>query len=76
MDEIHFYAFPVKASLTEEETSAFIEKAIRYIKMEYAKEYVLVTRVEPGDFLTVQDVDKMIAERKAKVKKEKEENKS
>lgn len=75
LGEIHFYAFPIKADLTTEESSAFIEKAIRYIKMEYSKEYVPVTRLEPGDFLTVEDVDKMIAERKAKVKKEKEDQK-
>jgi hypothetical protein len=75
MGEIHFYAFPIKASLNQEETQQHIEKAIRYIKMEYDKNYILVTRLEPGDFLTVEDVDKMIAERKAKVKKEKEDQK-
>lgn len=76
MGEIHFYAFPIKASLNQEEMQQHIEKAIRYIKMEYSKEYILVTRLEPGDFLTVEDIDKMIAERKAKVKKEDPENKA
>jgi len=65
LGEVHFYAFPISSKLNQEETSVFIEKAIKYIKLEYSKEYILVTRVEPDGFLMLQDVDKIIADRKA-----------
>jgi len=63
-NELQFHAFPIIGIKTEEEGSKFIEKAVRYIKMEYSTQYAIVNRLEPGDFITIDDVDKIMAERK------------
>ena len=67
LGEIQFFAFPIKATLTPKQLKRRVEIALRYIKMEFSKEYILVTKLEPGDFLTIQNVDKIMAEQKAKI---------